>query len=76
MIVGKNPRVSTRTTPMTATGYEQTFSRPKSTSALPPKADQTEGSRRSPYLTHFGSSGLVKVRGFAGLILAVLRQPQ
>ena len=36
---------------MSSFGYERTFSGPKSTSALPPKADETEGSRRSPGLT-------------------------
>ncbi len=29
-------------------GYERTSSRPKSMSALPPKADETEGSAQSP----------------------------
>ncbi len=37
---------------MTGYGYERTFSGPNSMSALPPKADETEGSRRSPKLTH------------------------
>ena len=36
---------------MSRFGYEPTFSSPKSTSARPPKADETEGSRQSPYLT-------------------------
>ncbi len=33
---------------MSPFGYEQTFSGPKFMSALPPKADETEGSHRSP----------------------------
>ncbi len=33
---------------MSLLGYKETLSRPKSTSALPPKADEAEGRHRSP----------------------------
>ena len=33
-------------------GYKETSRHPKSTSALPPRADETEGSPQSPLLTH------------------------
>jgi hypothetical protein len=36
-------------------GYKQTSSRPKSTSALAPKADETEGRRWSPFVTQSGT---------------------
>ena len=37
-------------------GYKQTFSRPKSTSAVPPKADVRSGLARGPEVTQLGNS--------------------
>ncbi len=50
--------------------------RPKIDFRSTPRSGHSEAHAGLPLLTQLGSSGLVKVRGFAGLILAVLRQPQ
>ena len=41
-----------------------------------PSFGHSEAHAGLPVLTQLGSFGLVKVRGFVGLVLAVLRQPQ